>query len=234
MPPSNLSGRARSPAGLAAANVQLRGSRLRLRLVLGVRAWRAEGHAPPVAADPDHGNLGEEQADRNMFSALRYMAAAGPLGRLLLPREGWMRIVSEGESDPDSDRIDVVTAKAESKLGNPISAAFQDETGLYTKRNKLRKVAEVQRRGAAGMEWPNARNDERMGPGRGIGRTDDVRGGQGHRHLPVLPEPEPRPEPSRQGRQAPVLPDQGEPSQDPRLRLRRQRPRQSRLDRGRG
>lgn len=93
----------------------------------------------------------EEQADRNMFSALRYMAAAGPLGRLLLPREGWMRIVSEGESDPDSDRIDVVTAKAESKLGNPISAAFQDETGLYTKRNKLRKVAEVQRRGAAGM-----------------------------------------------------------------------------------
>jgi hypothetical protein len=36
-------------------------------------------------------------------------------------------------------------------LGNPIVFALQDETQLYTDTNKLRKVAETQRRGAAGM-----------------------------------------------------------------------------------
>lgn len=91
-----------------------------------------------------------EQADMNMFAPLRAMVHKGPLRELLLPREGFMRIVGQ-QDDPDMDRIDVVTAAANSKLGNPISFAAQDETGLYTKANRLRKVAETQRRGAAGM-----------------------------------------------------------------------------------
>jgi hypothetical protein len=44
-----------------------------------------------------------------------------------------------------------VTSSALSRLGNPISYAHQDESGIYTKSNKMRNVAETQRRGAAGM-----------------------------------------------------------------------------------
>lgn len=92
----------------------------------------------------------EDQAE-NIYGPLRAMVTRGPLSSLLLPREGFMRIVGQHEDDPDLDRIDVVTAAANSRLGNPISFAPQDETGLYTKANKLRRLAETQRRGAAGM-----------------------------------------------------------------------------------
>lgn len=91
----------------------------------------------------------EDQVD-NVYRPLRAMVAMGPLKELLKAREGFMRIVG-GNDDPDMDRIDVVTASANSRVGNPISKAFQDETGLYTSQNKMRKVAEAQRRGAAGM-----------------------------------------------------------------------------------
>lgn len=91
----------------------------------------------------------EDQVD-NIYRPLTAMVRMGPLADLLLPREGFMRIKGSNE-DPDLDRIDVVTASANSRLGNPLSMAFQDESGLYTKRNKMRRVAETQRRGAAGM-----------------------------------------------------------------------------------
>ena len=54
-------------------------------------------------------------------------------------------------ADRSNTSGNVVTSSANSRVGNPISFAFQDETGLYTKQNKMRKVAEAQRRGAAGM-----------------------------------------------------------------------------------
>lgn len=92
----------------------------------------------------------EEQVETNVWRHLAAMIRTGPLSKLLLHREGFVRIVGQNE-DPDLDRIDIVTASANSRLGNPISFAEQDETGLYTKTNKLRKVAETQRRGAAGM-----------------------------------------------------------------------------------
>lgn len=91
----------------------------------------------------------EDQVD-NVLSPLKASIALGPLKRLLLVREGFIRIVG-GNDDPDLDRIDAVTSSANSRLGNPISFANQDETGLYTAANKMRKVAETQRRGAAGM-----------------------------------------------------------------------------------
>jgi hypothetical protein len=91
----------------------------------------------------------EDQVD-NVYRPLTAMIRMGPLGTMLKPREGFIRIVGDGD-DPDLDRIDVVTASANSRLGNPITFANQDETGLYGIANKMRRVAETQRRGAAGM-----------------------------------------------------------------------------------
>lgn len=91
----------------------------------------------------------EDQVD-NVYGPLKAMIRLGPLKDLMLVREGFIRIQGAGD-DPDMDRIDVVTASANSRLGNPITFAEQDETGLYTDTNKMRKVAETQRRGAAGM-----------------------------------------------------------------------------------
>ena len=91
----------------------------------------------------------EDQAD-NIYRPLRAMIQLGPLKKLLAVREGFIRILGMS-GDDDLDRIDVVTASANSRLGNPISDAEQDEVGLYTKQNKMIAVAETQRRGAAGM-----------------------------------------------------------------------------------
>lgn len=91
----------------------------------------------------------EDQVD-NVYRPLQAMIRLGPLSKLLAVREGFVRILGLNE-DPDLDRIDVVTSNALSRLGNPISFALQDETSLYTKANKMRRVAETQRRGAAGM-----------------------------------------------------------------------------------
>lgn len=91
----------------------------------------------------------QEQVD-NIYRPLKAMIGMGSLKDLMKVREGFIRIIA-GNDDPDMDRIDAVTASAMSRLGNPISFAFQDESGLYTKTNKMRKVAETQRRGAAGM-----------------------------------------------------------------------------------
>lgn len=91
----------------------------------------------------------EDQVD-NVYGPLKAMIRLGPLKDLLLVREGFIRILT-GSEDPDLDRIDVVTANANSRLGNPLTFAIQDEAGLYTDTNKMRTVAETQRRGAAGM-----------------------------------------------------------------------------------
>ena len=80
-------------------------------------------------------------------------------------QHSFIRILRPGinldDDDLDLDRIDVVTASATSRLGNPISDAEQDEAGLYTKSNGMLDVADTQRRGAAGMGgrthfWTNA------------------------------------------------------------------------------
>ncbi|SDD41528.1 terminase [Auraticoccus monumenti] len=73
------------------------------------------------------------------------------LGKLLLPREDFIRVVGENDDDPELDRIDMVTSSARSRVGNPISSFLHDESGFYTKQNKMWDVADAQRRGAAGM-----------------------------------------------------------------------------------
>lgn len=91
-----------------------------------------------------------EQVD-NVYRPLTSMIHMGPLKDMLKPRESFIRIVGSNADDPDMDRIDAVTSSALSRLGNPISFYLHDESGLYTSSNKMRKVAETQRRGAAGM-----------------------------------------------------------------------------------
>ena len=86
----------------------------------------------------------------NIWRPLVSMIGLGPLKALLLPRGEFIRIVGDS-GDTDMDRIDRVTASAQSRLGAPINEAFFDETGLYTASNKLVRVAQTMRRGAAGM-----------------------------------------------------------------------------------
>ncbi|GGS47816.1 hypothetical protein [Streptomyces violaceus] len=80
----------------------------------------------------------------NVYRPLRSMVRLGPLGEQLRVGEEFIRV-------GDTGRVDVVTSSALSRLGNPINFALQDETGTWTAANKLRKVAETQRRGLAGM-----------------------------------------------------------------------------------
>ena len=91
----------------------------------------------------------EDQAD-NIYRPLRAMISLGPLKHLLAVREGFVRVLGMNGGD-DLDRIDVVTASAQSRLGNPISDAEQDEAGTWTASNKMQAVADAQNRGAAGM-----------------------------------------------------------------------------------
>lgn len=85
----------------------------------------------------------EDQVD-NVYRPLQAMARGPYLSALMQVREGFIRLPNDG-------RIDVVTSSAQSRLGNPITFALQDETQLYTETNKLVKVAETMRRGLAGM-----------------------------------------------------------------------------------
>lgn len=80
----------------------------------------------------------------NVYRPLVAMIKHGHLGSFMRPLEGFVRVGEEG-------RIDVVTSSAQSRLGNPITFAIQDETGTYTATNKMIKVAETMRRGLAGM-----------------------------------------------------------------------------------
>lgn len=91
----------------------------------------------------------EDQAD-NIYRPLRGMIRLGPLRKLLAVREGFIRVLGLSDDD-DLDRIDVVTSSANSRLGNPISDAEQDEVGLWYASNKMLATADNQNRGAAGM-----------------------------------------------------------------------------------
>lgn len=125
--------------------------------------WDADGepvgrpHSTPrvqIAATTD------DQTD-NVYGHLLPMIQRGPLAdeipdagvtRINLPYGGW---------------IEPVTSKATSRLGQPITFAIQDETGIWTKANGGHALARTQRRGLAGMsgrsiETTNAWNPAEM------------------------------------------------------------------------
>jgi hypothetical protein len=94
----------------------------------------------------------QDQVDniwRPLTAMIRFQGSR--LGKLLLPREEFIRIAGVNADDPELDRIDAVTSSARSRLGNPISRYVQDETGTYTPQNGMTDVASTMRRGAAGM-----------------------------------------------------------------------------------
>lgn len=85
----------------------------------------------------------EDQTD-NTYRPLQEMIRNGPLAEIMRVGEQFIRLPNDG-------RIDVVTSSAQSRLGNPITFAPQDETGIWTDANGMTKVATTQRRGLAGM-----------------------------------------------------------------------------------
>lgn len=85
----------------------------------------------------------QDQTD-NVYRPLQAMAKLGPLGDLMRVGEEFARLPNDG-------KIEVVTSSALARLGNPLTFALQDETGLYTKANGLVRIAETMRRGTAGM-----------------------------------------------------------------------------------
>lgn len=86
----------------------------------------------------------DEAIEANVYGHLKPMLRYGPLAEQVTVGEEFTRLPNDG-------KIETVTSSAMSRLGNPIVFALHDETQLYTDSNKLRKVAETQRRGAAGM-----------------------------------------------------------------------------------
>ena len=86
-----------------------------------------------------------EDQTANTFDALRPMIELGPLAELI-PKTGeeFIRL-------PNGGRIDTVTSKANSRLGQRITFAPQDETGLWLEQNGGHKLSRTQRRGLAGM-----------------------------------------------------------------------------------
>lgn len=89
----------------------------------------------------------EDQVE-NTWGALVPMIDFGPLANVI-PKTG-----EEFIRHPNGNRdslIEIVTSKADSKLGARISAAFPDETGLYTDSNKMRKFNRTLLRGLGGM-----------------------------------------------------------------------------------
>lgn len=88
--------------------------------------------------------VSEDQTE-NIYDALRPMIENGPLADLI-PKTGeeFIRL-------PGGGRIDTVTSSAMSRLGQRITFAAQDECGLWTKLNKMSKVADTQFRNLSGM-----------------------------------------------------------------------------------
>lgn len=85
----------------------------------------------------------EDQTD-NVFRPLQAMMRTGALAEQARVGEEFIRLPNDG-------RIDVVTSSATSRLGQPVTFVLQDETGLWTKSNRMVTVADTQRRGLAGM-----------------------------------------------------------------------------------
>jgi len=100
----------------------------------------------------------DDAIDKNAYGYVQAMFRYGPLAGQVTVGEEFTRLPNDG-------KIETVTSSALSRLGNPIIFALQDETGTYTDTNKLRKVAETQRRGAAGMGGRSIETTNAWDPG---------------------------------------------------------------------
>lgn len=89
----------------------------------------------------------EDQVE-NTWGALVPMIDDGPLANVI-PKTG-EAFIRHPNRNRDS-RIEIVTSKADGKLGARISSGKCDETGLWTDPNNMKKFMRTLRRGAAGM-----------------------------------------------------------------------------------
>lgn len=89
----------------------------------------------------------EDQVE-NTWGALVPMIDSGPLANVI-PKTG-EAFIRHPNRNRDS-RIEIVTSKADGKLGARISKANGDETGLWTDSNSMKKFHRTLKRGAAGM-----------------------------------------------------------------------------------
>lgn len=89
----------------------------------------------------------EDQVE-NTWGALVPMIDDGPLANLI-PRTG-EAFIRHPNGNRDS-RIEIVTSKADSRLGARISSGKCDESGLWTDQNGMKKFERNLRRGAGGM-----------------------------------------------------------------------------------
>jgi hypothetical protein len=85
-----------------------------------------------------------ETQTANVYEPMQTMIRSGYLADVLRVREGFIRT-------PNGGKVEPVSAAARSKLGNPINAALGDESGLYSRTNKLLDVWQTMRRNVAGM-----------------------------------------------------------------------------------
>jgi hypothetical protein len=139
--------------------------------------WDADGE--PVGRPWPTPNIqitatSDDQTD-NVYGALLPMIELGPLADRI-PDTGGTRInlANGGEIKP-------VTSNAISRVGQRITFALQDETGLWVKTNKGHALADAQKRGLAGMggramETTNAWSPTENSVGQQTGETnvDDV------------------------------------------------------------
>src|SRR5699024_177357 len=86
-----------------------------------------------------------ESQTQNVYEPLQTMIHSGPLAEFVKVREGFVRLPNRGKIVP-------LTAKARSKLGQPLTGALGDESGLYTLSNGVLGTWQTMRRGVAAMQ----------------------------------------------------------------------------------
>lgn len=105
--------------------------------------------------------LGPSEANTdNVFKPLQEMIKSGPLVDIMRVTETGISILTGG----GGGTIEPVTSSAKSRIGNLITFGLQEETGWYTKRNKMVDVAETQRRGCDGMAGRTIENTNTWDP----------------------------------------------------------------------
>jgi hypothetical protein len=144
-----------------------------------------------------------EMQTANVYEPLQTMIHSGPLADFVHVREGFIRLPNRGKIVP-------LSSAARSKLGQPLTGALGDESGLYTATNRVLDTWQTMRRGIAAMQGRTVGVDEPVGSGRELSGPAGVRvAAEGH--LPVLPE----------AAGGSVVREQAGTAQDPRLRVRR-------------
>lgn len=86
-----------------------------------------------------------ESQTQNVYEPLQTMIHNGPLSEFVKVREGFIRTPNRGKIVP-------LTAKAQSKLGQPLTGCLGDESGLYTDTNGVLGTWQTMCRGVAAMQ----------------------------------------------------------------------------------